>query len=42
VSGLDVAINMDEMEIVEEEPWGDNDSDADADIEGRASEEEQE
>ena len=32
VSGLDVATNMDEVEIVEGEPWDDNDSDVDADI----------
>jgi hypothetical protein len=29
LSELDVAFEMDDMEIVEEEPWDDNDSDSD-------------
>ena len=39
LSELDVAFEMDEVEIVEEEPWDDNDSDSD---DGRASEDEEE
>ena len=32
LSELDVALEMDEVEIVEEEPWDDNESDSDADV----------
>ena len=39
MSELDVAFEIDEEEMVEEEPWDDNDSDSD---DGRASEDEQE
>ena len=39
LSELDVAFEMDEMEIVEEEPWDDNDSDS---VDSGASEDEQE
>ena len=37
LSELDVAFEMDEVEMVEEEPWDDNDSDSD---DGGASEDE--
>ena len=37
---LDVAFDMDEVEMVEEEPWDDNDSDLDADFDSGASEDE--
>ena len=33
-SELDVAFEVDEVEIVDEEPWDDNDSDTDADVDG--------
>ena len=39
LSELDVAFEIDEVEMVEEEPWDDNDSDLD---DGGASEDEQE
>ena len=39
LSELDVAFEMDEMEIVEEEPWDDNDSDS---VDSGASGDEQE
>ena len=39
LSELDVAFEIDEVEMVEEEPWDDNDSDSD---DGGASEDEQE
>ena len=41
---LDVAFDMDEVEMVEpeEEPWDDNDSDSDADIDSGASQDERE
>ena len=39
MSELDVAFEIDEVEMVEEEPWDDNDSVSD---DGRASEDEQE
>ena len=39
---LDVAFDMDEVEMVEEKPWDDNDSDPDADIDSGASQDEQE
>jgi hypothetical protein len=29
---LDVAFEMDEVEILEEDPWDDNDSDSDVDV----------
>jgi hypothetical protein len=41
LSELDVAFEMDEVEIVEEEPWDDNDSDSEADVDSGASEDEQ-
>ena len=34
----DVAFEMDEVEMVEEEPWDDNDSDSEADVDGGVSE----
>ena len=37
---LDVAFDMDEVEMVEEEPLDDNDSDLDADFDSGASEDE--
>ena len=37
---LEVAFDMDEVEMVEEEPWDDNDSDLDADFDSGASEDE--
>ena len=37
---LDVAFDMDEVEMVEEEHWDDNDSDLDADFDSGASEDE--
>ena len=39
LSELDVAFEMDEVEIVEEKPWDDNDSDSD---DGGVSEDERE
>jgi hypothetical protein len=33
-----VAFEMDEVEVVEEEPWDDNDSDSEADVDGGVSE----
>ena len=39
---LDVAFDMDEVEMVEEAPWDDNDSDSDADIDNGASQDERE
>src|ERR1700679_484698 len=42
LSELDVAFEMDEVNIVEEEPWDDNDSNSDADIDGGVSEYERE
>ena len=41
LSKLDVAFEMDEVEMVEEEPWDDNDSDLEADVDGGVSEYEQ-
>ena len=38
LSELDVAFEMDEVEMVEEEPWDDNDSDMEADVDGGVSE----
>jgi hypothetical protein len=32
LSELDVAFEMDEVEILEEDPWDDNDSDSDVDV----------
>ena len=40
LSELDVKFDMDEVQIVEEEPWDDNDSDSDADVDNGASEDE--
>ena len=42
LSELDVAFEMDEVEIVEEEPWDDNDSDSEAGVDSGASEDERE
>ena len=42
LSELDVAFDMDEEEILDEEPWDDNDSDSDAEIDSGASEDERE
>jgi hypothetical protein len=39
---LDVAFEMDEVEIVEEEPWDDNESDSDSDVDVGALEDERE
>jgi hypothetical protein len=41
-SELDVAFEMDEVEIQEEEPWDDNDSDSDDDVDSGISEDERE
>ena len=38
LSKLDVAFEMDEVEMVEEKPWDDNDSDLEADVDGGVSE----
>ena len=39
---LDVAFDMDEVEMVKEAPWDDNDSDLDADIDSGASQDKRE